>query len=112
MLLTEANSAMNTFEALRKINGAMNTFERCNFKISASCALTGSANYNIFCLIKVSQHISIIKHISILMFERASTSFPGLSCEDEGREEKALVFDDHVIWAYLAATRQEVASHS
>jgi hypothetical protein len=44
-----------------------------------------------------------------------STSFPGLSYEDEGRDEKALVWAGHVTtqkWQYLTATRQGVAKYS
>jgi hypothetical protein len=47
-----------------------------------------------------------------LSFWRRATSFPGLSCEDERSEKKALVWVGHVIWAYLTATRQGVAKYS
>ena len=43
------------------------------------------------------------------------TSFPGLSYEDEVRDEKALVWAGHVTtqkWQYLTATRQGVARYS
>jgi hypothetical protein len=44
-----------------------------------------------------------------------STSFPGLSYEDEWRDEKALVWASHVTiqkWQYLTATSQGVARYS
>jgi hypothetical protein len=42
----------------------------------------------------------------------AATSFPEFRMRTKGREEKALVWAGHVIWAYLTATRQVVAKYS
>jgi hypothetical protein len=36
------------------------------------------------------------------MLLASSTSFPGLSCEDEGRDEKALVWSGHVTTQKMA----------
>ena len=41
-----------------------------------------------------------IKYIYIYIYN--ATSFPGLSCEDEGRDEKALVWAGHVTTPKMA----------
>jgi hypothetical protein len=59
------------------------------------------------------QHFRILK-IALLFYtiQNKSTSFPGLQCEDEGRDEEALVGPVTCLpkkWQYLTATRQGVA---